>query len=280
MGNLASWLTLPGHVNTNSNYIVNLTRGSVVCERAVVADRPIHRMRGLMGRRLLPAGDGLLLTPAPSIHTGFMRFPIDVIFLDRELRVLKLVQQLRPWRVAAARGARSVLELAPGEVTRRGVEVGDTLDMGPETHLLSNASEQPDHSSCAAVDDGSNTRSTADPVARVLLIASDRRFRAVASALLTRRGCSVTLGEWTASVAELARREAAEVVILEAGFSPAAGAREAAHLKTLDPLVGVVIVGEAPFAGQSSVRLLSKWGSFDGLYEEIQRVRPDRARSR
>ena len=257
---------------------MNLTRGSVVCERGFAADQPIARMCGLMGRRLLPAGDGLLLTPAPSIHTGFMRFPIDVIFLDRELHVLKLVEELRPWRAAAARGARSALELAPGEVARRGVEVGDILDVVAGLRLVSNASEEPHNQSCATLDDGANGRDAAASPARLLLIAADRRFRAVATALLTRRGCSVTLGEWTASVAELATREAAEVVILEAGLSPAAAAREAAHLRTLDPPVGVVIVGEEPLDGASSIHLLSKWGSFDGLYEEIQRVRPDRTR--
>jgi uncharacterized membrane protein (UPF0127 family) len=265
-------------VNAERNYIVNLTRGSVVCERGLIADQPVQRMRGLMGRRSLPAGDGLLLSPAPSIHTGFMRFPIDVVFLDRELRVLKLVEQLKPWRAAGARGARSVLELAPGEVARRDVAVGDFLDVVPGMHLVSSASEDRDHTSCAAVDHGSNGRDGAASPVRLLLIASDRRFRAVASALLTRRGCSVTVGEWTASVAELATREAADVVILEAGVSPAAAAQQAAHLKTLDPPVGVVIVGEEPLDGRSSVGLLSKWGSFDGLYEEVQRVRPDRAR--
>jgi uncharacterized membrane protein (UPF0127 family) len=265
-------------VNTDRNYIVNVTRGSVVCERVLIADHPIHRMRGLMGRRLLPAGDGLLLSPAPSIHTGFMRFPIDVIFLDRELKALKLVEQLKPWRAAGARGARSVLELAPGEVARRGVEVGDLLDVVPGTDLLSSPSDDRDHTLCAALDDGANGGDDAASPARLLLIASDRRFRAVASALLTRRGCSVTLGEWTTSLAGLATREAAEVVILEAGVSPAAAAREAAHLRTLDPPVGVVVVGEEPLDGPSSIDLLSKWGSFDGLYEEIQRVRPDRTR--
>jgi uncharacterized membrane protein (UPF0127 family) len=270
-------LTLPDVVNAERNYIVNLTRGSVVCERGLIADHPIQRMRGLMGRRLLPAGEGLLLSPAPSIHTGFMRFPIDVIFLDRERRVLKLVEQLRPWRMAGARGARSVLELAPSEVARRGVEVGDLLDVVPAMHLLSSACVDPDHTLRAVVDDGSNGRDAAASPARLLLIAADRRFRAVASALLTRRGCSVTLGEWTASVAELATRAGAEVVILEAGVSPAAAARQAAHLQTLDPPVGVVIVGEEPLDGPSSMGLLSKWGSFDGLYEEIQRVRPDRS---
>ena len=57
--------------------IVNLTRGGVVCERGVIADRALRRMRGLLGRRTLPEGEGMLLRPAPSIHTAFMRFPID-----------------------------------------------------------------------------------------------------------------------------------------------------------------------------------------------------------
>src|SRR5437764_194554 len=84
-------------MNSEPKYIVNLTRGGVVCERALVADKPLRRMRGLMGRRELLAGDGLVLKPAPSIHTGFMRFPIDAIFLDRGFRVVKLVECLRPW---------------------------------------------------------------------------------------------------------------------------------------------------------------------------------------
>jgi uncharacterized membrane protein (UPF0127 family) len=116
-------------MNTEAKCIVNLTCQSVVCERILVADRPLRRMRGLMGRHELPAGDGLLLKPAPSIHTAFMRFPIDVIFLDRDLQVVKLVENLRPWRTASARHARSTLELASGEIAARGIESGDRLGL-------------------------------------------------------------------------------------------------------------------------------------------------------
>jgi uncharacterized membrane protein (UPF0127 family) len=108
------------------NQIINKTRGNVLCEELVIADRPLARLRGLMRRRCLPSGEGLLLMPAPSIHTAFMRFSIDVVFLDRELKVLKLVKALAPWRTAGAR-AHSTLELASGEVDRRGVQVGDEL---------------------------------------------------------------------------------------------------------------------------------------------------------
>lgn len=108
------------------NRIINETRGNILCEEVVIANRPLSRLRGLMRRRFLPSGEGLLLVPAPSIHTAFLRFSIDVVFLDRELRVLKMVRSLAPWRMAGAR-AHSTLELAAGEVDRRGVEVGDEL---------------------------------------------------------------------------------------------------------------------------------------------------------
>jgi uncharacterized protein len=101
--------------------------GSVVCDACVVADTVLTRMRGLLGRRALDPGAGLLLRPAPSIQTLFMGFPIDVVFLDRDGRVLKVVPELRPWRAAACRGARQVLELAAGEAARRGVRTGDRL---------------------------------------------------------------------------------------------------------------------------------------------------------
>jgi uncharacterized membrane protein (UPF0127 family) len=110
--------------------IINVTRGSVVTEHAIIADRPLRRLRGLMGRRVLPTGEGILLRPAPSIHTAFMRFAIDAVFLDRELRVVRVAEHVPPWRVAAARGSRAVLELRAGEAARRGLEPGDLLRLG------------------------------------------------------------------------------------------------------------------------------------------------------
>jgi uncharacterized protein len=112
---------------------VERSDGVVVCERCRVADRPLARMKGLLGRGELPAGEGILLRPASSIHMWFMRFPIDAVFLDRELRVVRVVRELRPWRVAAARGSRSVLEIAAGEAERRGVSEGDELRLAQRT---------------------------------------------------------------------------------------------------------------------------------------------------
>ena len=101
--------------------------GRVVCERCAIADGPLTRLRGLLGRRALPRGEGLLLRPSPSIHTWFMRFPIDAVFLGADLEVLAVRPQLPAWRVAGRRGARAVLELAAGEAGRRGIAPGARL---------------------------------------------------------------------------------------------------------------------------------------------------------
>jgi uncharacterized protein len=104
--------------------------GSIVCERCLLAETALTRMRGLLGRRELPSGEGILLKPASSVHMAFMRFPIDAVFLDRDLRVVKVASDLRPWRVAGSRGAKAVLELPAGEAKRRGLTAGDRLVAG------------------------------------------------------------------------------------------------------------------------------------------------------
>jgi len=101
--------------------------GRIVCEKVVVADKTFRRMRGLLGRGSLPAGEGITLRPAWSIHTAFMRFPIDVVFCDGDLRVLSVAPALRPWRAASKRGAKVTIELAAGEAASRGVAAGARL---------------------------------------------------------------------------------------------------------------------------------------------------------
>lgn len=103
--------------------------GTVVCERCTLADSPVTRLKGLLGRDGLEQGEGLLLRPASSIHTFFMRFPIDVVFLDRTLVVLGIEDTVDPWRSASKRGAKAVLELPAGESSRRGLTVGTQLTL-------------------------------------------------------------------------------------------------------------------------------------------------------
>ena len=101
--------------------------GAVICERCSIARNSLTRMRGLLGRRALAQDEGLLLRPAGSVHTFFMRFPIDIVFLDADNRVMRVSADTRPWRTAATRKARAVLELAAGEAMRVGLEPGHVL---------------------------------------------------------------------------------------------------------------------------------------------------------
>lgn len=105
-------------------------RGNVVCDVCHLADRILPRMRGVIGWRHLREGEGVLLRPTFSIHTAFVRFPIDAVFLDSELKVMKIAHDMNPWRLKGFWGASSVLELAAGECRRLGVETGDRLAWG------------------------------------------------------------------------------------------------------------------------------------------------------
>ena len=109
--------------------IVRKEDGTVVCERCLVADSVWTRMRGLLGRAELPQDEGILIKPCSSIHMFFMRFAIDAVFLDRELKVMKVAPRLRPWRMASKLRSRAVLELAAGACERRDVQVGDRLSL-------------------------------------------------------------------------------------------------------------------------------------------------------
>lgn len=115
--------------------IENLTRGTVIADRAEVARSLLARGRGLMGRTALPAGYGLILIPESSIHMFFMRIPIDVLFVDRQHRVIGLREALPPWHpfagVAPWRG-HYVVELPVGAIRASRTEMGDELRVTPD----------------------------------------------------------------------------------------------------------------------------------------------------
>ncbi len=101
--------------------------GIEVCARCEVAERTIPRMRGLLGRDGLGPGEGMLINPAPSVMTFFMRFPIDVVFIDKSQTIVKIAHSLRPWRTAGARKASAALELPAGTAAALDLEPGMTL---------------------------------------------------------------------------------------------------------------------------------------------------------
>ena len=117
---------------------LELESGTVVCERCLVADNPWSRLRGLLGRSELPAGEGILLRPCSSVHMMFMRFPIDVVFVGRPVtdgrrKVLATRVALPAWRglVPLVRGAHGCLELPVGTIERTGTQVGDLIALEP-----------------------------------------------------------------------------------------------------------------------------------------------------
>jgi uncharacterized protein len=106
---------------------VEREQGGVICARCRLADTPWTRLRGLLGRKGLAADEGVLLRPVNAVHTMFMRFPIDVVFLDPAYEVVKIVSEVRPWRFAGARAAKVVLELPAGAAARNRLAPGERL---------------------------------------------------------------------------------------------------------------------------------------------------------
>jgi hypothetical protein len=108
--------------------VTDETRGSIIGNRIQIADTSLSRMVGLLGRRGVDAGGGLWINPSSGIHTFFMRFPIDVIGLDKNMRVIKLWNGLVPWRITSiSLQLRSVIELSTGRIAECGVQLGDVL---------------------------------------------------------------------------------------------------------------------------------------------------------
>ena len=262
--------------------IENLTRGDALCVGAH-ADRLLPRMIGLMGKRGLPAGEGLLLSPAPGIHTAFMRFPIDALFLDADMRVVDIVERMRPWRMASRLRARAVLELAAGECARRGVRIGDRLGLH-ERRPVSDAEAMcaPRRSGTgngsviwrSSLEEGGDLERLA-PM-RVLVVSGDRHFRSVTSLLLSHRGCSVKATAKANRAAEMVSRERVDVVVIDAGQSPAL-ARTIAAVSALAQPVGIVIVDESP-ARLRRPPVLAKWGPFDDLFAAIESADQERGK--
>ncbi len=108
--------------------MVNETRDSIIAERADLATRAFDRMKGLLGRDRLEPGCGLVIEPCTSIHTFFMRFAIDVLFIDRNGEVIRTYESLPPWRITRVHSkAKSVIELPTGMLSQTGTRPGDRI---------------------------------------------------------------------------------------------------------------------------------------------------------
>jgi len=118
--------------------VTNITRDVVVGENIELADTSLKRLFGLLGRRGLDAGGGLWIKPSSGVHTFFMAFKIDVIGLDRNLKVIRLWRCLAPFRVTSvSMKMQSVIELPCGTITQTQTRIGDVMEIGPASADLS-----------------------------------------------------------------------------------------------------------------------------------------------
>ena len=190
--------------------------GTVICERCDVSDRARHRIRGLLGRRELDPNEGMLLRPAWSVHTAFLRFPIDVLFVNGEQVVIKKVDNLKPWRTALCRGAREVVELAAGVCERLGIEPGQRLSWAPLPRRPGSAGEDRHE---ATSNGNSDTQLTA------LIASQDERFRSLATFLIGRNGFDVGSVVALNDVLERVAEKRVDLVVLDCAESFSAAAR-------------------------------------------------------
>jgi hypothetical protein len=196
-----------------------------------------------------------------------MLFPIDVAFVDADQVVLKVVQNLKPFRASLCRGARDVVELAAGEAERRGLQAGDRLAWaarGVNGRPLATSNPMPTSLERVAA---SPTR----PI-RVLLGTRDEQFLRLAEFLLTRNGFAVETTKKIPNAVDLVWRHRLDVVVLDASESLSEAARTAAAIEALHPQVGVLIVcdDERPKPA-TGLPIMEKWEALETLSDDIRR---------
>jgi uncharacterized membrane protein (UPF0127 family) len=116
--------------------ILNERNGMVVADTVLSAFDSKTRRKGLLSFELFPPGHAMVIAPTSAVHTWFMRFPIDLAFIDCRGLVLKTYTALKPWRMAASLRADAVIELPAGSLTRADTVVGDKLQVVPRASVI------------------------------------------------------------------------------------------------------------------------------------------------
>lgn len=111
--------------------ILNVTRSTQIANRAEVAGSGVKRSKGLLGRTGLAPGEGMWIIPCEAVHTFFMQFPLDLIYLDKKHCIKKVKTNVRPWRVSACLSAHSILELPVGTIRESHSQPGDLVQFEP-----------------------------------------------------------------------------------------------------------------------------------------------------
>jgi uncharacterized membrane protein (UPF0127 family) len=109
--------------------VLNITRNTLIGDRVDTAGRGGKRNKGLLGRTNLAHGEGLWIVPCEAVHTFFMKFSIDLVYIDRKLQVRKVRSSVAPWRISGCLRAHSVIELPAGTIRKTQTEVGDQIEI-------------------------------------------------------------------------------------------------------------------------------------------------------
>lgn len=110
--------------------LINKTKNTVLAQEVTTAGTLFKRMKGLLGQRNMAKGSALLLRPCNSVHTFFMRFPIDVLFIGKDNRVIKTISALKPFRITnICFRADFVIELPGGIINSTLTSQGDILSL-------------------------------------------------------------------------------------------------------------------------------------------------------
>ena len=121
--------------------LINQRTGAPIATSVERAVTRATRRRGLLGRDGMPAGSALMIEPCPAVHTAFMRFAIDVVFVDRQGYAIKIVPNLGAWRIAVAPRAYAVVEMPAGTLERVDLAVGDRLFLSTDTSSVPEAEQ-------------------------------------------------------------------------------------------------------------------------------------------
>jgi hypothetical protein len=241
--------------------------GRIVCERVVVADRAHRRMRGLLGRKYLRQGEGMVLRPGWSIHTAFMRFPIDAVFLDADQVVIRIEHDVEPWRTVSCRGAREVVELAAGECRRRGLEVGDRVAWASRSAVDARG----DTSADARPDD------ELEPRANVLVASRDPRFVRLARFLLSGRELTVEELSTPERLPDAIQNAAVDLAILDGAEAVADALRTAHAARARRPDVPIVVAADTGGKSPAGVRVFDRWNETEELLLDVERLLAEQA---
>ena len=236
--------------------------GRIVCERVVVADRAHRRMRGLLGRKYLRQGEGMVLRPGWSIHTAFMRFPIDAIFLDADQVVIRIEHEVGPWRTVSCRGAREVVEMAAGESRRRGLEVGDRVAWASR----SAADARAEGGASATFDDDDH-----EPRARVLVASRDPRFLRLARFLLGGRDLEVEELTSPERLPEAILEPSVDLAVLDGADAVAEALRTANASRARRPEIPIIIAADTGGKSPTGVRVFDRWNETEELLLDVER---------